>query len=250
MRVRAVGMIRCSSYVRAFNKCAKVWLSGPRCRRLVEMELLCALTIARSQLLSYFVFFFFFQAEDGIRDDLVTGVQTCALPILAASCARRKRAAATNFIARVICWVFFTERIRRRKSRSVAMLRCCDPLCVSGYLGDSHVFRCQNGGMNQPLHKSKPTANNNSWKDYTGLVSAGAKRSLKLSTAFLISVLIASSSAFFSLMPFKMPGWLVSTNCRNSFSKRRTSPTGMVSINPLVAMNRLSTCFSTEKGAY
>src|SRR5690606_39398188 len=29
-----------------------------------------------------FVFFFFFQAEDGIRDFHVTGVQTCALPIL------------------------------------------------------------------------------------------------------------------------------------------------------------------------
>src|SRR2546426_6699813 len=29
-------------------------------------------------------FFFFFQAEDGIRDYKVTGVQTCALPILAA----------------------------------------------------------------------------------------------------------------------------------------------------------------------
>src|SRR6266536_6667760 len=27
-------------------------------------------------------YFFFFQAEDGIRDPLVTGVQTCALPIL------------------------------------------------------------------------------------------------------------------------------------------------------------------------
>src|SRR5207247_5495641 len=27
------------------------------------------------------LFFFFFQAEDGIRDPLVTGVQTCALPI-------------------------------------------------------------------------------------------------------------------------------------------------------------------------
>src|SRR3989449_255292 len=37
----------------------------------------------------------------------------------ARSCARRKRAAATNFIARVICWVFFTVRMRRRKSRSV-----------------------------------------------------------------------------------------------------------------------------------
>src|SRR5256886_7122572 len=29
-----------------------------------------------------FVLFFFFQAEDGIRDLTVTGVQTCALPIL------------------------------------------------------------------------------------------------------------------------------------------------------------------------
>src|SRR5258706_9773650 len=32
--------------------------------------------------LEFFVFFFFFQAEDGIRDWSVTGVQTCALPIL------------------------------------------------------------------------------------------------------------------------------------------------------------------------
>src|SRR2546425_7113496 len=30
-------------------------------------------------------FFFFFQAEDGIRDKLVTGVQTCALPIYSPS---------------------------------------------------------------------------------------------------------------------------------------------------------------------
>src|SRR2546421_9404871 len=29
----------------------------------------------------YIFFFFFFQAEDGIRDLIVTGVQTCALPI-------------------------------------------------------------------------------------------------------------------------------------------------------------------------
>src|SRR5256885_5781734 len=31
--------------------------------------------------LVYIFFFFFFQAEDGIRDYKVTGVQTCALPI-------------------------------------------------------------------------------------------------------------------------------------------------------------------------
>src|SRR2546430_7672777 len=30
---------------------------------------------------AYVFFFFFFQAEDGIRDLTVTGVQTCALPI-------------------------------------------------------------------------------------------------------------------------------------------------------------------------
>src|SRR5256885_13007277 len=33
--------------------------------------------------------FFFFQAEDGIRDYKVTGVQTCALPISGASCRLR-----------------------------------------------------------------------------------------------------------------------------------------------------------------
>src|SRR5256886_8755051 len=33
----------------------------------------------------YLFFFFFFQAEDGIRDLTVTGVQTCALPISSSS---------------------------------------------------------------------------------------------------------------------------------------------------------------------
>src|SRR5205823_9285956 len=34
---------------------------------------------------------FFFQAEDGIRDKLVTGVQTCALPIFSVTSRRRPR---------------------------------------------------------------------------------------------------------------------------------------------------------------
>src|SRR5438309_3979847 len=34
---------------------------------------------------------FFFQAEDGIRGGTVTGVQTCALPISRAVCAKRLR---------------------------------------------------------------------------------------------------------------------------------------------------------------
>src|SRR2546422_4841655 len=43
-----------------------------------------------------FVFFFFFQAEDGIRDVAVTGVQTCALPI----CARPSLPLASDMVAR------------------------------------------------------------------------------------------------------------------------------------------------------
>src|SRR2546421_7752408 len=47
-------------------------------------------------------FFFFFQAEDGIRDLIVTGVQTCALPIsgtvLNAEAARRCLDAGAHFL--------------------------------------------------------------------------------------------------------------------------------------------------------
>src|SRR5256885_14347708 len=38
---------------------------------------------------------FFFQAEDGIRDYKVTGVQTCALPILGCPASRRIASAAS-----------------------------------------------------------------------------------------------------------------------------------------------------------
>ena len=39
----------------------------------------------------FLLFFFFFQEEDGIRGKLVTGVQTCALPIFRANVARTSR---------------------------------------------------------------------------------------------------------------------------------------------------------------
>src|SRR2546426_633854 len=51
-------------------------------------------------LVALMVAFFFFQAEDGIRDYKVTGVQTCALPISAGDAAgipvRRARGRATQ----------------------------------------------------------------------------------------------------------------------------------------------------------
>src|SRR2546422_10470824 len=42
-------------------------------------------------------FFFFFQAEDGIRDVAVTGVQTCALPILELSAVPQREEGMTPY---------------------------------------------------------------------------------------------------------------------------------------------------------
>src|SRR2546430_13104831 len=43
------------------------------------IEHVCSVSVSRGY---SSIVFFFFQAEDGIRDLTVTGVQTCALPIL------------------------------------------------------------------------------------------------------------------------------------------------------------------------
>src|SRR5437763_6060156 len=49
---------------------------------------------------SVLFFFFFFQAEDGIRDTSVTGVQTCALPISVHAPVPRARPDAEGLLAR------------------------------------------------------------------------------------------------------------------------------------------------------
>src|SRR3712207_7756985 len=57
-------------------------------------------------------YFFFFQAEDGIRDIGVTGVQTCALPISGGgegpdrARARHRSLQAGERLGRVVCWRF------------------------------------------------------------------------------------------------------------------------------------------------
>src|SRR4030066_185285 len=51
----------------------------------------CSVASLPFYFVSVFYFFFFFQAEDGIRDSSVTGVQTCALPISATLLARQHR---------------------------------------------------------------------------------------------------------------------------------------------------------------
>src|SRR5688500_20229786 len=49
---------------------------------------------------SLYLYIFFFQAEDGIRDYKVTGVQTCALPILALAIKDGDPAGARGVLAR------------------------------------------------------------------------------------------------------------------------------------------------------
>src|SRR5207248_7781357 len=51
----------------------------------------------------FFFFCFFFQAEDGIRDRTVTGVQTCALPILHAGGAAIPDLHCARILAGAIC---------------------------------------------------------------------------------------------------------------------------------------------------
>src|SRR2546422_2494272 len=80
-----------------------------------------------------FSVFFFFQAEDGIRDVAVTGVQTCALPIYTFPPAKRGMAFAVYGIAVVMApaigptlggwitdnytwrWIFFVNRSEERR---------------------------------------------------------------------------------------------------------------------------------------
>src|SRR5579872_1496139 len=51
--------------------------------------------------------FFFFQAEDGIRDADVTGVQTCALPICSSSVIILASPCCTPFSSMILTWYIF-----------------------------------------------------------------------------------------------------------------------------------------------
>src|SRR5437773_4093768 len=64
-------------WVRLFKGCTKrLPILGTMSGKTVKLMLLALICLGNSR-----EDFFFFQAEDGIRDRDVTGVQTCALPI-------------------------------------------------------------------------------------------------------------------------------------------------------------------------
>src|SRR2546422_4615248 len=75
---------------------------------------------------------FFFQAEDGIRDVAVTGVQTCALPISSCSSTRRpfSRVAAST---RSPDWAAAPPAARTRRTRATRNARIVLPSVSSGF---------------------------------------------------------------------------------------------------------------------
>src|SRR2546427_1769144 len=62
-----------------------------------------------------FLFFFFFQAEDGIRDLTVTGVQTCALPIFVGAGCLFALAGALR-PGQVLLWGKLGDRLRSERT--------------------------------------------------------------------------------------------------------------------------------------
>src|SRR2546425_11367096 len=75
--------------------------------------------------------FFFFQAEDGIRDKLVTGVQTCALPISSANRfstpAKRWSISTSCLLTSSLTQLLVAQPVVRSTAagRRIAHVQCC-----------------------------------------------------------------------------------------------------------------------------
>src|SRR5258708_21652009 len=81
------------------------------------------------------VFFFFFQAEDGIRDDLVTGVQTCALPIsMGTSKTQTGKTRRVLFLSVyvIICFVFVAFAALSTPAQSTDTIPPSSPIGLTG----------------------------------------------------------------------------------------------------------------------
>src|ERR1041384_4835305 len=88
--------------------------------------------------------FFFFQAEDGIRDKVVTGVQTCALPICQcgmrnAECGIDGPDSASDTPAGAVLPPSEWSARARCDPRGGAHLRATDDRIGAGRLEDPHV---------------------------------------------------------------------------------------------------------------
>src|SRR5205809_4224963 len=85
-------------------------------------------------------YFFFFQAEDGIRDVAVTGVQTCALPILEYEIVNQRAAPVTGqavpsygpqfageYFKKLECFCFTQQTLAPGETRRMPVTFVVDP---------------------------------------------------------------------------------------------------------------------------
>src|SRR6266404_2414458 len=125
-------------------------------------------------------FFFFFQAEDGIRDKLVTGVQTCALPISSASqTAPTPRPKVTglegNLEADDLIRVFVDNLDEWAKSGDASKLvPYLNGLAIRGnYPKEIHTYpqKTDTSRNHLQFHMQITTANKHAWIDLLGAPS-------------------------------------------------------------------------------
>src|SRR5258708_36463737 len=106
---------------------------------------------------SFCFFFFFFQAEDGIRDDLVTGVQTCALPISAIW--RKAADDARALDGDTGCAQVVEDNIRKIQRPDLDMARWLDE---DRFFGARYALK---SAMNSTHRIDIPTLRTQSWQD-------------------------------------------------------------------------------------
>src|SRR5256886_5718376 len=98
------------------------------------------------------VLFFFFQAEDGIRDLTVTGVQTCALPISPRRARWAQARAPPHLVrharagARARAPLQEERHSRRRRARQVSPARRCGGVRLAGADGPGFFAALSAGG--------------------------------------------------------------------------------------------------------
>src|SRR5690606_39593002 len=86
----------------------------------------------------------FFQAEDGIRDFHVTGVQTCALPILIVIVLFSMTACSTDFLNVTPRDRFSDEKVWQ------------DPILAEKFVSDIYnVFEASNSGFTEQMQRSE-----------------------------------------------------------------------------------------------
>src|SRR2546426_9604874 len=81
----------------------------------MSLDLVCTIVLL--------CFFFFFQAEDGIRDYKVTGVQTCALPILRHVRSRASQESGRMVTSAIRLWTAATFEVAKRKIPGASRFR-------------------------------------------------------------------------------------------------------------------------------